>query len=140
MISHLVQTMIEQYNYPLLSEAGLDDFLSSRGEVVLFFTENTYKFLETDDVAMILPELVKAFGGRFSAAVVVPDEQRRLQKRYGFRQWPTLVFLRNGAYLGAISRVRDWQDYLQEISRILASEPSEPPRLTLPATGVACSA
>ena len=123
MFSPLVQNMIEHHGYPVLTEATLTDFLESRGEVVVFFTENADKFPETNDVAMILPELVKAFGGRFSAAVLALADQRKLQMQYGFREWPTLVFLRNGDYLGAISRVQDWNVYLSEINRILTSTP-----------------
>jgi hydrogenase-1 operon protein HyaE len=138
MFSPLVQNMIEHHGYPVLTEATLTDFLESRGEVVVFFTENADKFPETNDVAMILPELVKAFGGRFSAAVLALADQRKLQMQYGFREWPTLVFLRNGDYLGAISRVQDWNVYLSEINRILTSTPSTPPDFLLPVTGAGC--
>lgn len=132
MYSPLVQNMIEQYGFPVLSEATLEGFLESNEEAVLFFTENATKFPETNDVAMILPELVAAFKGRLSAAVISMPDQRKLQMRYGFREWPTLVFLRGGEYLGAISRVQDWNDYLKEISRILASEPTTAPDFLLP--------
>jgi hydrogenase-1 operon protein HyaE len=138
MFSPLVQNMIEQYGYPVLTDAALGDFLSSREDVVLFFTGNAAKFPETNDVAMILPELVSAFAGRFAAAVPDLADQRKLQMRYGFREWPTLVFLRKGMYLGAVSRVQDWNAYLEEISRILASEPSSPPDFLLPVAGAEC--
>jgi len=138
MFSTLVQNMIEHHGYPVLTEATLPDFLESSGEVVIFFTENADKFPETNDVAMILPELVKAFGGRFGAAVLSLADQRKLQMQYGFREWPTLVFLRNGDYLGAISRVQDWNVYLSEINRILASAPSAPPDFLLPVAGAGC--
>ena len=132
MFSPLVQNMIAQYDFPVLTAGELEAFLETHPEVVLFFTENATKFPETNDVAMILPELVKAFDGRFSAAVVSLADQCKLQMRYGFREWPTLVFLRGGEYLGAISRVQDWNIYLDEINRILASEPSAPPDFRLP--------
>lgn len=138
MFSPLVQNMIEHHGYPVLSEATLADFLASSGEVVLFFTENAGKFPETNDVAMILPELVKAFGERFTAAVPALADQRRLQLHYGFREWPTLVFLRHGDYLGAVSRVQDWNVYLAEINHILACEPSSPPDFLLPVAGGDC--
>ena len=138
MFSPLVQNMIEHHGYPVLGADTLGDFLASSGEVVLFFTENASKFPETNDVAMILPELVKAFEGRFSAAVPALADQRKLQMRFGFREWPTLVFLRGSDYLGAVSRVQDWNVYLAEITRILASEPSTPPDFLLPVAGADC--
>lgn len=132
MFSPLVQNMIEQYDYPVLTEETLGGFLDSHEGVVLFFTENAKKFPETNDVAMILPELVGAFAGQFSAAVISLPDQRKLQMRYGFSEWPTLVFLRKGEYLGAISRVQDWTDYLDKISQILASESTKAPDFMLP--------
>jgi hydrogenase-1 operon protein HyaE len=138
MFSPLVQHMIEHHGYPVLTEATLGDFLESHEEVVVFFTENADRFPETNDVAMILPELVKAFDGRFSVVVLSLADQRTLQLQYGFREWPTLVFLRHGDYLGAISRVQDWTVYLAEVDRILASAPSRPPDFLLPVAGAGC--
>ena len=94
---------------------------------MLFFTGDPARVRESDDVAMILPELITAFDGRFRAAVVSRESERPLQARFRFTAWPTLVFLRRGAYLGAISRVRDWNDYLDEIAGLLEAEPCDPP-------------
>jgi hydrogenase-1 operon protein HyaE len=132
MSSPLIEKMIEQYNYPVLSERILDEFINSQQECVLFFTEKPAQFPESDDVAMILPELVKEFQGRFSAAVIEQASQRRLQARFGFNEWPALVFLRQGKYLGTISRVQDWHDYLQLINEILSSEPKSAPGIGIP--------
>ncbi len=123
MPSPLIKTMIEQYNYPVLNIDTIDEYIQEQQECVLFFTENPTRFPESDDVAMILPELVKEYGNRFSAAVIEQDSQRKLQARYDFKEWPTLVFLRKGEYLGAISRVQDWNDYIIKINDFLTSEP-----------------
>jgi len=140
MPSPLIKTMIEQYNYPVLNVDTLDEFIQSQQECVLFFTENPTRFPESDDVAMILPELVKEYGNRFSAAVIEQDSQRKLQARYDFKEWPTLVFLRHGDYLGHISRVQDWNEYIMQINELLTSEPKKVfgigvPVETAPATG-----
>jgi len=125
MPSPLIKTMIEQYNYPVLNVDNVDEFINSQNECVLFFTENPTRFPESDDVAMILPELVKEYGNRFNAAVIEQDSQRKLQTRYDFREWPTLVFLRKGEYLGAISRVQDWNEYIIQINTFLTDGPKK---------------
>ncbi len=125
MPSPLIKIMIEQYNYPVLNVDTLDEYIQSQQECVLFFTENPTRFPESDDVAMILPELVKEYGNRFSAAVIEQDSQRKLQARYDFKEWPTLVFLRRGEYLGHISRVQDWNEYIIKINDFLSSEPKK---------------
>lgn len=132
MTSPLIDNMIEQYAYPVLSEETIDAFVAAQQECVLFFTEDPARFPESNDVAMILPELVREYGGRFSAAVIEQASQRKLQSRYGFREWPTLVFLRDGLYLGHISRVQDWYDYIVKINDILLSEARADPGFEFP--------
>jgi hydrogenase-1 operon protein HyaE len=125
MPSPLIKAMIEQYHYPVLNLDNINEYIQSQDECVLFFTENPTRFPESDDVAMILPELVKEYGYRFTAAVIEQDSQRKLQARYDFKEWPTLVFLRKGEYLGAISRVQDWNEYIIKINDFLTSGPKK---------------
>ena len=132
MPSPLIENMIEEYNYPVLTLDTIDEFIDSQDECVLFFTENPKRFPESDDVCMILPELVKEYGNRFTAAVIDQDSQRKLQGRYGFSEWPSLVFLRKGQYLGVISRVQDWNDYILQINDMLTSEAK-----AIPSIGIA---
>ncbi len=139
MPSPLIKNMIEQYHYPVLSIDTFEAFIQSQEECVLFFTENPTQFPESDDVAMILPELVKEYQGRFTAAIIDQASQRELQARYGFNEWPSLVFLRQGKYLGTISRVQDWMDYLVNINQILASEPKHAPGIGIPVVQSATS-
>lgn len=119
MPSPLIEAMIKKYQYPVVDESNIDQFVGNCDECVLFFTENPERFPESNDVAMILPELVKEYGGRFEAAVVASSAQRVLQARYGFNEWPTLVFVRRGVHLGAISRVQNWSDYIVQINALL---------------------
>lgn len=127
-----LRNMLERHGYPVLDTAGVADFLAEHPEVVLFFAGDPVQFPETNDVAMILPELVRAFAGRFSAALVDGSAERELQARYGFKTWPALVFLRAGEYLGAITQVQNWDDYLREIDRLLAATPTRPPGFRVP--------
>ena len=132
MPSPLIHNMVEKYAYPVIDESGLESFLADNHDVVLFFAENPKQYPESNDVAMILPELVKAFSGRLQAALVAKSAERRLQARYGFGTWPALVFLRDGQYLGVITQVRNWDDYLHEIRRLLDSEPVRTPGFKIP--------
>ena len=132
MTSPLIQSLTDQHGIPRLSADDVEAFITSHHQVMLFFTENPVQFPESNDVAVVLPELMKVFGDQIAPAVVATESQRELQKRYGFKTWPSLVFLRNGEYLGVISRVQNWSDYLQQIKSILGSEPSRPPTIGIP--------
>ena len=128
----LVQNMLKEHDYPVVNADSVGPFLAERDVVVLFFTELMKPVPETADVAVILPELQRAFEGRFEVAVVAWEAQRDLQLKYRFMKYPSLVFLRRGEYLGVISGVLDWSDYLAEIERLLVAEPCEPPPMVLP--------
>lgn len=132
MFSPLLETIIERENISVVTEENIDAFAGSSGDVILFFCGDFKRLVEVNDVAVILPELVKASDGALTAAVVDRESERALQRRYRFNAFPTLVFLRNGDYLGAISRVLDWGDYITEINEILSREPSEPPAFEFP--------
>lgn len=134
----MVDRLTDVYGYPRLAAGNFAQFVEHTPQCVLFFTEDPASFPETNDVAVILPELVRHFGGSFTPAVVARDYERTVDKRYGVRQWPTLVFLRHGEYLGAIARVQNWSDYLNQIQDILAGEPRRPPSVGIPLVAAAC--
>lgn len=132
MSSPQIKRLTERHHYPVLNENSLDAFAAEQEHLVLFFSEDPVKFPESNDVAMVLPELVKAFDGRLTAALVDQQAQHALQSRYGFNQWPALVFLRRGEYLGAITQIQNWEDYLRETERLLQSEPIAAPGFAIP--------
>lgn len=132
MFSPPIKKMLEREGYPELEDSELEPFVRSHRDVVLVFAEGGKRIPEADDLAIILPEIARAFDNRFEVLAVPFSAHRELMLRYRFLKVPTLVFLRNGDYLGAITGLKDWADYLAEVESILASEPSEPPPLQLP--------
>ena len=52
-----------------------------RGHVLLVFTEDPLRVRETLDIAVIVPELVHAFPGRFRVGVLLPARPRDLSRR-----------------------------------------------------------
>jgi len=132
MSSPLINLLTEQHHYPLLSADTLDEFLQHNECVVLFFTEEPTRYPESNDVAVILPELVAAFPDRFVPAVVDRSLEATLKDTYNITVWPTLVFLRQGRYLGKITKVRDWSEYMESIPEILQHQAGHNPGLGIP--------
>lgn len=132
MFSPILTMMMERHRIPVVDEANIDAFAGTHDFTALFFPGDSLRLAESNDVAVILPELVQAFQGVFKPAVVSRESERKLQSRYRFNAFPALVILRNGEYLGTIKRVLDWEDYLTEIAGILTREPSAPPPFEFP--------
>ena len=130
----LVQSLIEDCHYPEITLENHDAFINQPGVRVLYFVGDPKRNRESTDVAVVLPELVEAFGGQLQPGVVAEYSTIgvELERRYGFRKWPALVFLRDGGYLGAISGIRNWADYLQTIPELLSAEPHRSPGFKIP--------
>jgi hydrogenase-1 operon protein HyaE len=131
MPSPLIDALTTRHKFATVNESTVDAFLKANAECVLFFAGDPERLVESDDVAVILPELLKKFPQLHPALVEKPAE-RALQLRYRFNAFPALVFLRGLGYRGAISRLLGWQEYLAEIADVLARVPSEPPPYKFP--------
>lgn len=133
--------------YPLIAQLmsrhgatqlGADDFEAFAlrpGRTLLVFTEDPVRYRETLDLAVIVPELARAFAGRFAVGVLLPKDARREAVRYGFRRWPALVMLADGRYVGAIDGLRSWSEYIDEMDALLAAAPSRPPSVGIAVSG-----
>lgn len=115
----LVDQLVSLHRYPALGEADLDAFITGPGLRVLFVTGDAVKLLDTVDIAVILPELCRHFGGRLAAGVLARAAESLVAARYGADVRPALVFFARGAHLGTIPRVRDWAEYVEKITAYL---------------------
>ena len=127
MRSPQLQRLVDVNQLPVLDEAGIEEFAHAHPQIMLFFSEDPDRYPEANDVAMVVPELVKAFPGQLQAAIVDEQVERELKLKYGFRRWPALVFLRGDGYLGAITEMQNWDDYLRQVHAIITAEVSRPP-------------
>lgn len=128
----LIDRLTDTLGYPRVGTRTLEPVLAAAEHTVLFFTGDPATAPEALDVAVVLPELVRHFGSRLTAAVVDREDEQALQSLYGFEQWPTLVFLQGDRYLGAISRIQDWPVYLERIQGFLDHGPVRPPAPRIP--------
>jgi hydrogenase-1 operon protein HyaE len=127
MFTPLLQTIIDRNGYAVITAEDADSITAAEEFSVLFFAGDADRLSDSNDVAVVLPQLCAAFDGLFTPFIVHRDAERALQRRYRFTAFPALVFLRRGEYLGAIQQIQDWTDYLSQIAGILEREPSEPP-------------
>ncbi len=132
MSSALINALIAQRNLPLVDESSLESFTGRQSHSLLFFTENPQQFPESDDVAVVIPLLMDAFADRFQVAVVDRSAERQLHARFPFDGWPSLVMLKDGAYVGAISKMQDWDVYLAELERLLNAQPATIKPISIP--------
>ena len=132
MFSALLASIIERHDYPVCDDSAAAAHAAQHEFTVLLFAGDADRVMESDDVAVIFPEIIKAFGGKISPVVVARESERILQRKYRFSAFPALVFLKRGEYLGTIARVKDWAEYIHDISNILVRAPSEPPPFKLP--------
>ena len=130
----LIDRLIEDLNYPDISLDNHDDFVKQSGLNVLFFPGDPETIKDATDVAVVLPELVATFSPQLRAGVVTDTfgAGMTLKRNYGFTHYPSLVFVRSGEYVGTISRIQDWSEYLAKINVLLASPGKRAPGFSIP--------
>lgn len=127
----LIQALADKHGFAGVTEKTLDDAAASHELAMLTVCGDPKNVAESLDLAIVAPEIVKAFRGALSPLVATPEAERHFQMRFGFSLFPALVFLRRGEYLGVLTRIRDWSDYMAEIPAILRRQPSPPPQFEL---------
>lgn len=121
MTHSLVTRLIEEFNYPNLGTMDeVSEFCSAPGLHVIFVPGDAQRNLETPDVAVILPELRQAFQGRFDCAVASDAVETELRETTRVLKTPSLIFFRDGQCVGGLPKVRDWSEYIERITQILA--------------------
>jgi hydrogenase-1 operon protein HyaE len=131
----LIAQLFEKHRFADVREDNFAAFAARSGYTLLVFTEDPVRFKETLDLAVIVPEIVRAFPGRFEVGVLLPEAARALQPRYGFRRWPAFVVLKDGQYVGAVDGLRNWDEYIEDVERLLAAEPTRPPTVGIAVKG-----
>ena len=134
-MSHLlIDRLVDELGYATVTLESHDDFVAEPGMNVLFFPGDPKTVKDSTDVAVVLPELVGAFAGQLRPGVVADTygDGKELKRRYGFSAFPSLVFVRSGEYVGAITRIQDWGEYLGRISELLVAPPRRPPGFGVP--------
>ena len=130
----LLARLVQTTRAAVLGPGDLDAWAREPGAAMLVFAEDPERFKETLDLAVIVPELHASRPGAFRVALLPPAAARALAPRYGFARWPAFVMLRDGQYLGAVDGIRDWDDYLAALDRLLAAAPSRPPSVGIAVT------
>ena len=119
----LIDRLTTELGWPRLTTLDAAQAFTARdGAHCLFVPGDPARNLESADVAVILPELRMAFQHAFDCAVVDDAIEAPLREQTGVLKTPSLLFFRDGRFLGGIPKVRDWDDYMTRIPRVLAAE------------------
>lgn len=136
----LIERLCAQTDAPLLAADEIDAWANRPGRALLVFTEDPVMYRETLDLAVIVPELARAFSAgqpAFRVGVLPQKAARAAAARYGFRRWPALVMLADGQYVGAIDGLREWQEYLDLLGPLLTAPPTRAPTVGIPVNAAA---
>jgi hydrogenase-1 operon protein HyaE len=128
----LVMRLARDFGADWVDETSVTEWTARDGNRLVLLAGDAVRFPEGQDVAAVLPELMKVFPGRFEVAVVPRDSEDAVARRYGSQRWPSLLFFRSGQYVTAIAGMQDWDVYLQGVEAALRMPPSRPPTIGIP--------
>ena len=130
----LLQRLLQQTGAAFLDDDSVDAWLALPGTAMLVFCDEPERQKETLDMAVIVPELCVARPRAFRVGLLPAALARRIAPRFGFARWPAFVILRDGHYVGAVDGIRDWDEYVVELDRLLVAPPTRPPTVGIPVT------
>lgn len=118
----LVARLTTALGYPYLDSEAEAAATLPAGDSLLFLPAHGKAHMETPDIAVVLPELVGALGvsATMGGAVAGPAYEKQLREQLGGIALPAIVVLRGGRPLGSLSRMRDWDEFLERLSAVLA--------------------
>lgn len=114
-----LERMERQHGFQRL--ADVDGPLPS-GLAALLLTEDPQRNPEVLDACVILPEALKCAGEPVARLVAGADVSPEFMRRFGVSRVPTVVVLRDGQYLGALSGILAWGEYQAEFKRLMATD------------------
>ena len=117
-IHPLIEQLATRHGASAVAPDEVERFCAS-GTRLLIFTEDPLRYREVLDLAVIAPEIARAFPGAFDLGVLHPEVARAVAPQFGVRRWPALVMTRDGGFVGAIEGLRTWEEYLSDIERLL---------------------
>ncbi len=138
--SPLVSRLAESFGASWVDADTIDAWAAQGGDRVVLFAGDAVRFPEGQDVAVVLPELQRAFPGRFTVGVVARADEDAIAARFGANRWPSLVFLREGRYVTTVAGMLDWQDYVERVAEALEMPASRAPTIGIPLVAAAGAA
>lgn len=119
----LVARLVDQRGFAYLDAE--DAGALPAGDALLFLPAHGKGHLETPDIAVVLPELVAALSVA-GGAVAGPDYEKHLRAELGGIALPAIVVMRDGRPAGSLSRMRDWDEFIERLSALIKA-PAIPP-------------
>lgn len=117
----LLARLEDEFGWPRLhSLHDVAEFTQRPGLHCLFVPGDPRRNLETADAAVILPELRMTFQNAFDCALVDDAIEAQVRETHKALKTPGFLFFRQGLCLGAIEKIRDWDDYIARTSHILS--------------------
>lgn len=122
-MSPLLRALAERHRLRHIDESDIEGFFDRQADepshALLFFPGDASQKAETDDVAVVFPELAARFDGHLRAAVITQEACEALKSRFQVQAVPCLVVTRDRDTVGVIPRIRDWSEYIAMIDVFL---------------------
>ncbi|MDZ5461387.1 thioredoxin domain-containing protein [Azohydromonas lata] len=123
----VIASLVQRHGAQWVDERTLDDWIHGGGDRVLLLAGDPVRFPEGLDVAVVLPEILRAMPGRFAMGVARRSAEGAVAQRLGANRWPSLVFVRDGRYVSTLAGMHDWNVFVTRVQEILAMEPTRIP-------------
>lgn len=133
----LLGRLARDHGFVAVDADAAEDFGADPGDSLTLLVDDVVRTPEVWDVAVVLPEALKAVDRPLRVGVADAEASRQLSARYGIRRFPALLFRRGGQYVGSVEGMLDWAVLVAAIGRQLDAPTQRPPGIGIPVSGPA---
>lgn len=117
-LSNIFDRLVRNPSVTAVDREGLAEFAARHPQCLVGFFTDPKAHPENTDLAVVLPELLRAFPS-LRAAVLKPEAVVATARDYGVAVFPALVFLDGGQVSKIMARIQAWADYHSQIQQWL---------------------
>lgn len=116
---------LERLGHQRLTAETVLSFLAEGARLVLL-TGNPQRVRESNDAAVIFPDLVRAVseatGCTLLAGFLTPDQETDVVRaELGVLSYPCVVAYRDGSFAGVVPGMKAWSDFVSQVSSFFAA-------------------
>jgi len=138
----LVRRLVDAFDAAWVDAASVMAWAAGARDRVVLLPGDPVRFPEGQDVAAVLPELRRRLADAFDIGVVAAADEDGVAALFAATRRPSLVFLRAGGFVGTLTGMHDWGDFVAAVDRLLAMPSGPLPARVIPlvaaAGGPAC--
>lgn len=132
----ILERVSSSANIADLNNESFASFIKTEVDTLIFFLDDPVRRPEAMDLAVLIPDIKTLCAKEVTCGFLRAESSRQLMPKYGINKLPCILLLRNSEYVGVIIGLKNWNEYQEEITALLAKPTSKAPSIGIAVTTI----